>query len=97
MAIQTSLFDFIKPGDAKIYEKKLSTDDKLVGQSVMLSIFGREILAKIEGKDTVYPDTAYRISWTKKDNPRENISDDCAGIVTVMHFSNIRVVRVFRG
>jgi hypothetical protein len=93
--IQSSLFDFIKPLPpvAPLVTPATNvprlTSAELIGKKVVISFYIREITATIDSKDTTYPDTAYRITWTKQDNPGENIPADCAGMTSVIHCNSV--------
>ena len=93
--IQSSLFDLIKPLQPVVptitpaTDIPRSTSAELVGKKVVISFYTREITATIDSKDTTYPDTAYRITWTKQDNPGENIPINCAGMTSVIHCSSV--------
>jgi hypothetical protein len=94
--IQSSLFDLIKPLPPvapsvvlPVTNVPRSTSAELVGKKVIISFYTREITATIDSKDTIYPDTAYRITWTKQDNPDEDIPADCAGMTSVIHYNSV--------
>jgi hypothetical protein len=89
---QSSIFDLIKTKNpvanvmSGVYK---STIDTLVGKKVVINWYGSELIVTVNAKDTMYPDTAYKMSWTKQDNPGESIPNDCAGKVSIIHYSSI--------
>lgn len=67
-----------------------STRTDLLGKKVGISYYCREIVATICGLNLTYPETAYNVTWNKQDNPFENIPADCAGVCSVIHYSQIK-------
>lgn len=69
------------------------TDKSLIGKKALIRWGRRTLQVTIDGLCPFYPDTAYKVSWTKADNPQEvDIPDDCAGRSSQAHFSLIREV-----
>jgi len=64
----------------------------LIGKKVFVQWGDRVIKATIERIDPSCPRKAYTISWTKRDNPKENIPPDCGGKYSVAHISLIRSI-----
>jgi hypothetical protein len=70
----------------------MTTDHAMVGSKVVLDWAGREIVATIKRLDSTYPTTAYTVTWTKADNPNEDIPTDCAGIYSIAHCGQVKRV-----
>ena len=68
------------------------TDKAMVGRKVVLDWAGREIVATIERLDSTYPNTAYTVTWTKADNPNEDILEDCGGCYSIAHCGQVKRV-----
>lgn len=69
----------------------MKTDANMRGKKVRAQWGAQIITATIEGLDPIYPDTAYTITWTRKDNPdyrpwNTNKSEQWG---SQMHFSQI--------
>lgn len=70
-------------------EARRGTDEALIGRQATIT-FGDEVLVvTIDSLDLVYPKTAYAVSWTKADNPSQDIKPGCAGKCSVIHYSQI--------
>lgn len=69
----------------------IGTDPALVGKKVHIVRAGRRLLVTIKKLDSTNPRTAYTITWTKEDNPEEDIPADSGGMYSVIHHSLVSV------
>ena len=65
-------------------KKMTTTDEAMVGEKAVFDFGGREIIARIERRDSTFPKTAYTIIWTQDDNPSES-----TGGYSVAHCSQL--------
>ena len=72
------------------------TNKSLIGKKVLIRFKTiddpdpeRIVLATIDRLSKTYPKHAYIVSWTKQDNPKEQIPDDCAGFCSMINFQDI--------
>lgn len=66
------------------------TTNALIGKKVRLLREGREIIATIRGLNSLYPKTAYNVSWMRSDNPLESFDPDTEGYDSIVHFSQVQ-------
>ena len=61
------------------------TNPSLIGRKIQVRFGDDTLLATLDGLDSAYPATAYRVSWTRADNPHY----DAAGLPNANSFCSV--------